>query len=124
LLRAHNLSEHVLISSFAAATLHHLRAAAPEMPRAYLMGQRSLRPDIRIREGWPFGALRAVAASAWHPADTLPLLRWLLPRVRRAGYAVNVWTIDEPARMREVAAWGASGIITNDPARARAAFAS
>jgi glycerophosphoryl diester phosphodiesterase len=122
LLRAHGLSDRVLLSAFARAALHRLRAAAPEMRRAYLMGQRSLRPDIRLREGWPFGALRAVAASAWHPAETLPLLRWLLPLVRRAGYAVNVWTVDEPARMRELAAWGASGIITNDPARARAAF--
>jgi glycerophosphoryl diester phosphodiesterase len=122
LLRAYGLGARVLLSSFDAAALHHLRAAAPEMRRAYLMGQRSLRPAIRIREGWPLGALRAVAASAWHPAATLPLLRWLLPLVRRAGYAVNVWTVDEPARMRELAAWGASGIITNDPARARAAF--
>jgi glycerophosphoryl diester phosphodiesterase len=122
LLREYGLSERVLLASFEAAALHRLRAAAPDMRRAYLMGQRSLRPAIRIREGWPFLALRAVAASAWHPADNLPLLRWLLPLARRAGYAVNVWTVDEPARMRELAAWGASGIITNDPLRARAAF--
>jgi len=123
LLRAYGLGERVLLSSFDAAALRGLRAAAPAMQRAYLMGQRRLHPAIRVREGWPFGALRAVAASAWHPAENLPLLRWLLPLVRRAGYAVNVWTVDEPARMRELAAWGASGIITNDPARACAAFA-
>jgi glycerophosphoryl diester phosphodiesterase len=122
LLRAYGLGQRVLLSSFEAVALHRLRAAAPDMRRAYLMGARSLRPTIRIREGLPFLALRAVAASAWNPADDLPLLRWLLPLARRAGYAVNVWTVDEPARMRELAAWGASGIITNDPLRARAAF--
>jgi len=42
--------------------------------------------------------------------------------VRRAharGLAVNVWTCDDPARMRELIAWGADGICTNVPDVAR-----
>jgi glycerophosphoryl diester phosphodiesterase len=52
----------------------------------------------------------------------LPLLRPVLPRVRRAGYAVNVWTVDDPAVMRQLIDWGATGIITNKPDLARARF--
>jgi glycerophosphoryl diester phosphodiesterase len=36
---------------------------------------------------------------------------------------VNVWTVDEPGRLAALAAMGVSGIITNQPARARAALA-
>jgi glycerophosphoryl diester phosphodiesterase len=116
LLREFGVAEQVIVSSFYPAALHELRAVAPELRRAYLMGTRSYRPDVRAREFWPFFELRAVAASAWHPSDELPGLAQSLPLVRRAGYQVNVWTVDDPARMRALAALGASGIITNCPA--------
>jgi len=35
------------------------------------------------------------------------------------GLAVNVWTCDDPARMRELAEWGIDGICTNVPDVAR-----
>ena len=38
------------------------------------------------------------------------------------GIAVNVWTVDDPARIVELAAAGVDAIITNDPAAARAAL--
>jgi glycerophosphoryl diester phosphodiesterase len=119
LLREFKLGECVIVSSFYPAALHELRVVAPELRRAYLMGIRSYRPNIRAREFWPFFALRAVASSAWHPSHELPGLAQTLPLVRRAGYQVNVWTVDDPARMQTLAALGASGIITNRPALAR-----
>ncbi len=119
LLRATGLTHRSLLSSFDPAALRSLQATAPGLRCAYLMGTRSYHPGIRARELWPLLHLRAVGAHGWHPAAQLHLLRFLLPVVRRAGYAVNVWTIDDPARMRQIAAWGASGIITNRPALAR-----
>ena len=32
-----------------------------------------------------------------------------------AGLAVNVWTCDDPDRMRELIGWGIDGICTNVP---------
>ncbi|RRR74566.1 MAG: glycerophosphodiester phosphodiesterase [Candidatus Viridilinea halotolerans] len=119
LVRRFRLVEAVVVSSFYPQALHELRQVAPEIRRGYLMGVRSWRPDVRCREFWPFFALRAVAAHAWHPYEGLPSLEWVLPRVRRAGYAVHVWTVDDPLRMRVLADLGASGIITNYPERAR-----
>jgi glycerophosphoryl diester phosphodiesterase len=52
---------------------------------------------------------------AWHPAYQLPLLAWLIPRVRRAGYQINVWTVDDIAVMRRLIALGVDGIITDTP---------
>ena len=33
----------------------------------------------------------------------------------RHGLAVNVWTVDDPERMRQLIAWGVDGICTNVP---------
>jgi glycerophosphoryl diester phosphodiesterase len=120
LVRAFGIVEQVIVSSFWPAALSELLAVAPEIQRGYLMGTRSYRPDIRARELWPFFALRGVAAAAWHPYWDLPLLDQVIPLVRQAGFAVNVWTIDDPAMMVRLAAAGASGIITNKPDLARA----
>ncbi len=115
LLREFGVVEQVIVSSFVEAALHELRAAAPEVRLGYLMGTDTRRPDVRARELWPFFALRAVAATAWHPYHDLPMLDQVIPVVRRAGYQVNVWTVDDPERMAALAAVGATGIITNKP---------
>src|SRR5262249_55629247 len=95
--------------------LREIAMASPHLPRAYLMGNDTYRPDVRLREAWPFPALRDVGALAWHPCRELPLLAWLVPRVRRAGYQINVWTVDDVAEMRKLIALGVDGIITNVP---------
>jgi glycerophosphoryl diester phosphodiesterase len=71
------------------------------------------------RRGWlaPW-----VGASAMHPEHVL-CNAITVPAWRRAGYAVNVWTVDDPALLRQLAAWGVDGVFTNDPAAARAAMA-
>jgi glycerophosphoryl diester phosphodiesterase len=115
MLRDERVEDLVLISSFAAGALREVAAASPHLPRAYLMGNDTYRPDVRFREAWPFGALRRLGAAAWHPSCELPLLAWLIPRVRRAGYAVNVWTVDDVATMRRLIALGVDGIITDVP---------
>jgi glycerophosphoryl diester phosphodiesterase len=115
MLRAERVEELVLISSFEEQALIEFAAASPSLPRGYLMGTQTYNPAVRAREGWPFGALRRSGSAAWHPAYELPLLTWLIPRVRRAGFQVNVWTVDDVAWMRKLIALGVDGIITNTP---------
>ena len=115
MLRAERIEELVLISSFVEAALHEFAAANPRIPRAYLMGTDTWRPDVRFREAWPFGALRRTGAVAWHPTAELPFIDMLVPRVRRAGYQVNVWTVDDPVTMRRLIGLSVDGIITNVP---------
>jgi glycerophosphoryl diester phosphodiesterase len=115
MLRAERVEELVLISSFVEAALHESAAANPRIPRAYLMGNDTWRPDVRFREAWPFGALRRTKAVAWHPTIELPFVNMLIPRVRRADYQVNVWTVDDPAIMHTLIGLGVDGIITNVP---------
>ncbi len=120
LIRHFGLEAQVLVSSFLPAALNEMRRCAPALPRAYLMGLDTRRPDVRARELWPFFALQAVGATAWHPYHGLPLLDRVLPLVRQAGYQVNVWTVDDPQRMRALLALGVNGLITNRPDVGRA----
>ena len=41
-----------------------------------------------------------------------------------AGLTVNVWTVNDPARMIELAAMGVDGIMSDDPERLRGTLAS
>lgn len=118
MIRRHRLDEQVLLSSFHVQDLHDALCIAPHIQRGYIMGKRTLQPNVRLRESWPFFHLKSVCATAWHPNYQLPLLRWVLPLVRKAGYAVSVWTVDEPATMHTMVQLGATGIITNKPAEA------
>lgn len=107
--------DRVLVSSFDPWALVQLHGAAPELSTALLFHAGLPLP---ARRGWmgPW-----VGASAMHPEHVLcsapAVAGW-----RKAGYAVNVWTVDDPARLRELAAWGVDGVFANDPAAARAAL--
>lgn len=115
MLREERVEEQILFSSFSLVALHEIEQAAPHIPRAYLMGTRTLRPVVRLRESWPFRSLRRANCTAWHPVYQIPLLRRLVPRVQRAGFTVNVWTVNEIPIMQRLLRIGVDGIITDMP---------
>jgi glycerophosphoryl diester phosphodiesterase len=47
----------------------------------------------------------------------------LIHAAHSSGRTIIGWTVDSIERMKQLAGWGIDGIITNDPARARAALA-
>ncbi len=55
-----------------------------------------------------------LGCTALHPHDPL-VDQKLVERANAAGLDVNVWTVDDPARIDELARMGVDGIITNDP---------
>ena len=105
----------VFASSFDPRVLLALRVLKPAHPRALLLTDEA---PQSLHERW---MRPLVAPQAIHPDDRLAtqanLARW-----RAAGLQVNVWTINDPARARELASWGATGIITDDPAAIQAAL--
>jgi glycerophosphoryl diester phosphodiesterase len=104
-----------LISCFQPNELIAMHQVAPRLPLGYLMGTRTFRPDVRLRESWPFRALRSIGATAWHPTYLIPMVLRVIPRVRHAGYQVNVWTVNDAAMMRRLIALEVDGIITDRP---------
>lgn len=103
----------VLVSSFDHALADQLREVAPDIPTGLLVSER------------PFEVAARAAASghaALHPWDGLVDAR-LVERCHELGLKVNVWTVDFPDRIRELADMGVDGIITNVLDLARAALA-
>lgn len=103
----------VLVSSFDHALADRVRAMAPEVPTALLVA------------GGPFEAATSAAAAghaALNPWDGLVDER-LVGHCHDLGLEVNVWTVDSPERIRQLAAMGVDGIVTNVIDIARAALA-
>lgn len=102
----------VIVSSFDFGLVEALRRAAP-----------GLATGLLFEEAWhwrwrvPVGVAR-LRPSALHPDRRLctaaRVARW-----RRAGLAVNTWTVDAEAEQARLAERGVAALITNSPGAAR-----
>ncbi|MCC2954473.1 glycerophosphodiester phosphodiesterase [Massilia sp. IC2-477] len=92
-----------LLSSFSLASLEAAVNAAPELPRAFLMSE--------LPPGWePLArSIDAVAIHTNHRHLTLALAR----AVRDAGFGLFCYTVNEPARARELLDWGVEAFCTD-----------
>jgi len=109
-------ADRVLVSSFDAGVVALVRATTP-LRTGLLFHARQRRP---LRRAW---LARIVRPHALHPEKVL-VDEGSMGGWRRRGYAVNVWTVDEPEEVRRLARLGVDAIISNDPAAARAAMES
>jgi glycerophosphoryl diester phosphodiesterase len=101
-----------LLTSFDWALMVQARALAPELPTGLLFFHPELAgPAVAeaTREGH-------VAVNPWDPAVD----ERFVAIARGAGVAVNVWTVDDPVRIRELVALGVDAVITNVPDLCRA----
>lgn len=99
--------ERILVSSFHVGILQKFWRLRPEIPTAYLY-ERRLRFPLR----W---VQRFTGAGGLHPMQTL-LDAPTVQRLRGQGALVlNVWTVNDAARARELAALGVDGVITDVP---------
>ena len=105
----------VLASSFHPLCLLALAACAPSVRRGYL-----LEPG---QPAWLEAGPLALWAGrdAVHPADR-EVTKDSVQLWHTRGREVNVWTVDQPARARTLAAWGVDALITNRPGVLRAAL--
>jgi glycerophosphoryl diester phosphodiesterase len=84
--------------------------------RAPLEQARALRPGLRTVQHVGFGVSIRAARDAWAAgfADRRVTARGLAA-ARKLGLETLVYTVNEPARMRELAELGAGGIFTDRP---------
>ena len=92
-----------LLSSFAPLSLVAAKAAAPQLPRGLLFGKIPADWLARMR------ALDCVALHCNYTSLTAPLLE----QIRAAGYAVLVWTVNDPAEAKRLYGWGVDAIVTD-----------
>jgi len=107
----------VLVSSFNPWAVRSWMRRAPAV-RAALLFERDA--PLPLRRAWLAPLLRPFAL---HPELVLcspeRVASW-----KRRGYMVSVWTVDDPSSLAACRAMGVDGVITNDPARARAILSS
>lgn len=107
-IRARNLYDRVVVSSFNPVTLIQMRWLDPEIALGLLFDQ-PLPPFLR--RAWFTPILQP---QAIHPEAGLVdagLMEW----ARRQGCAVNVWTVNDAHEARRLAALGVDALITDVP---------
>lgn len=117
LLRRHAARARALVSSFDPLLLGRFRLRAPDLATGLLFAHDQ---ELPLRRAW---AAPILHPTALHPEAVLVDAE----RVRAwhaRGYALNVWTVDDPAELRLLAALGVDGLITNRPKFARAVLQS
>ena len=105
--------DRVLVSSFDPVALLQVKRR-----------MRSLATALLFHKGEPGLVRRGSIAPllfphAVHPEHVLASAE-RIDAWHRRGWAVNAWTVDEPARLRELARVGIDGVFCNDPGKARA----
>jgi len=106
----------LLLSSFHPMALYRLQALCPAIERGLLYGQEQRLP---LRRGWHRLLLRL---SALHPEHSL-LTKESVQAMQARGFRVHTWTVDQAARVRELADYGVDAVITNDVVTALSARA-
>ena len=94
-----------LLSSFKDESLRAAMDAAPEFARALLLGE--------LVDGWPMRA-QAVGATGMN-VGRRKLTAAGAVAIKRAGYALSVWTVNDPDEARALVGMGADCIITDAP---------
>lgn len=113
LIRRLDMVDQIIISSFQHRYLEECRVLCPEMATGALVE--------RTRPADPVALCRRLGVNAYHP-DRLILAPGDLEALRDAGFAVNVWTVNDMDEAKDLVAHGASGIITDFPAACRTAL--
>ena len=116
-LRRYGRASDVIVASFHDVALERFRAYAPEIhtslgPTQTLESAGLLWEGQQIPKGLP-GQVAFQIPMRFDGA--LVVTPELVSAAHGAGLAVHVWTIDEPADMRELLACGVDGIMTDCP---------
>jgi glycerophosphoryl diester phosphodiesterase len=105
--RSLRMTDRVFVQSFDPAALRYVRELAPELPLGLLRD--TLDPD-------PVAVAGELGLAAYNVSDRGLSARPLaVQELHAANVAVNVWTVDRPARWKELDALGVDGVITNRP---------
>ena len=105
MVREAGLSDRVLYSSFNYYSLQKLRAHDRAAHIAILCAANYTRIPADAEQ---------IGAEAIHPAHDFVTADYVR-RCHAHGLAVNVWTVDNPAKMQNLVRMGADGIITDCP---------
>ena len=102
IIKSYDYLDHVIFISFHYEDLLNVRAILPDQPCQYLTGDNS---DELIE--------KLVADKMDIDIIHTALTEERIQAMHAAGLIVNCWTVDDPARGEELAAWGVDQITSN-----------
>jgi glycerophosphoryl diester phosphodiesterase len=122
------MTKRVTIQSFDWRTLQWVQRIAPVIPTVCLTVQTANNDNVQ-GGAWTAGLkiadhgsvpklVKAAGGAAWSP-NSGALTEALLKEAQALGLKVIPWTINHPADMERLIAWGVDGIITDYPDRLR-----
>jgi glycerophosphoryl diester phosphodiesterase len=117
----------VMIESFDWRVQRHVRRVRPEIRLAWLTAAETVRDSALWWDGAaPVASVpEAVAAEGgpvWAPGYT-GLTKAQIEQARALGLSVLPWTVNQPADMQRLIAWGVDGLISDRPDLALAILA-
>ncbi len=92
-----------LLSSFSVEALEAAQAAAPELPRGYLV--------VKIPQDWR-ATMKRLGCVALH-CNYKSLTTELAREIHAAGYSILLWTVNEPAEAQRLLRMGADCVVTD-----------
>ena len=107
LVERNGLLGRVIVSSFNRRAIRRVRELDPRVPVGQLY---EIDPFATLRP-WPRDLARPEALHPYHRMLSRAYVRW----VKRRGYRIHTWTVDDPARMKQLVDWGVEIVITNRP---------
>ena len=108
--RNRGIAGRVVVSCFDLATVDRVRRLDEGLPTAYLV----MLPRNRLLAAAAVRTCAAHGHGALHPYQRA-VDAALVARAHTAGLALNTWTVDDPARIAELAALGVDAVVTNVP---------
>jgi glycerophosphoryl diester phosphodiesterase len=132
------VGDRISLQSFDWRTLRIARSLAPAVPRVCLTTESGASSNVRpgpagvspwtgLDPGAFGGSIprvaKAAGCTAWSP-NHQSLTPERLAEARAEGLPVVPWTVNEPADIERLVAWGVDGIISDYPDRVRTALAA
>ncbi|HVO82849.1 MAG TPA: glycerophosphodiester phosphodiesterase family protein [Syntrophobacteria bacterium] len=100
-----DMVDRVLVSSFNHRYLKEVRERNPGIVTGALVSKPQSDPELLLHE---------LGTQAYHPSVSA-IRRSEIAPLRKEGFQVNVWTVNEPKVMKSLIKAGASGIFTDFP---------
>lgn len=105
--RARGFLRRVLVISFDGAALRAVKTLCPALPTGFLLST--------LAAGWD-GTVSRLGADGVFPRYTF-IGPALVARVKKRGWFLGTWTVNQSADMRRLARWGVDAIASNVPDR-------
>jgi glycerophosphoryl diester phosphodiesterase len=113
IIKAEGMFENTTVIAFSGNVIREVRAMEPDISCAWLYSE-ELKGTEEERAKIIVEKVRATNAHIIDIAHTM-LTKAILAELHKQGILVWAWTVDDPARMKELLEWGLDSITTNRP---------